>query len=81
MSPVPATHSKTKQLTKSMTGTTECFASHKSSCDTFFLIYCKNITNFLFWDFGHVRPLPSKTVMPTCRNFDVSMHPNNGLDT
>ena len=23
---------------------------HKSSCDTFFLIYCKNITNFLFWE-------------------------------
>ena len=22
---------------------------HKSSCNTFFLIYCKNITNFLFW--------------------------------
>ena len=22
---------------------------HKSSCDFFFLIYCKNITNFLFW--------------------------------
>ena len=21
----------------------------KSSCNTFFLIYCKNITNFLFW--------------------------------
>ena len=22
---------------------------HSSSCNTFFLIYCKNITNFLFW--------------------------------
>ena len=44
---------------------------HKSSCDNFFLRYCKNFTNFLsrgIW----TRNLEIK--MPTCRNFDVYLH-------
>ena len=42
---------------------------HKSSCDTFFLIYCKNLRTSYFGYFGHVWLLPSKVIMPTCRSF------------
>ena len=28
---------------------------------------------------GHVWPLPSKTIMPPCRNFDVYLHAKNEL--
>ena len=37
----------------------------------FFLIYCKNITNFLFWILW---PFPSKIIMQSFRNFDVCLY-------
>ena len=37
----------------------------QSSCNKFFLIYCKNITNFLFWS------LQPKRIIQSCRNSDV----------
>ena len=52
---------------------------YKSSCNTFFLIYCKNFTSFLFWVLGHVWLLPSKMIMPTCRSFDIYLHVKNEL--
>ena len=35
----------------------------------------KNITNFLFWRYFEIIWLfPSKTIIPTCRKFDVILH-------
>ena len=39
----------------------------------FFLKYCK-LQKSYFGYFGHVWPLPSKTIMPTCRKFDIYLH-------
>ena len=46
---------------------------HRSSCDTFFLINCKNIANFvlLLWT---CLALLQKTIMSICRNFEISLH-------
>ena len=49
----------------------------QSSCDNFFLIYCKNITNFLFWVFWTCMATSSKRIIPTCRDFDVYLHVKN----
>ena len=45
----------------------------------FFLSYCKNITNILNWVLEHIWALPSKTILQTCRNFDVYLHAKNEL--
>ena len=42
----------------------------KSSCDTFFLRYCKNIIKFLFWELWTCLTTYAK-VKPACRTFDV----------
>ena len=49
---------------------------HKSSCNSLFSIYiyiyiAKILPASQFGHFGHVWPLPSKMIMPSCRNFDV----------
>ena len=73
-----------EQVTTNMTGppyniwmiciTTE----HKSSCDTFFLRYYKNITNFLFWERWTCLVTSIKNNNPNFRNFDCrnfELHP------
>ena len=66
-----------KQVTMNMTGPPLniwlfCITiEHKSSWDTIFLIYCKNSTKFLFWVLWTCQATSIKTIMPTCRNFDV----------
>ena len=45
----------------------------QSSCSTFFLRYCKNNTNFLFWVLWTCMAT-SITIMPICRNFDIYLH-------
>ena len=37
------------------------------------------LTTSYFRYLGHIWPLPSKTIMPTCRNFDVYLHGKNQL--
>ena len=53
----------------------------KSSCNTF--IFTEYIAKILqtsyFMHFGHIWPLPSKMIMPTCRNFNVYLHAKNEL--
>ena len=53
--------------------------THKSAFNALFLVCCKNIMNFLFWYFEHVWLLPLKTIMRTCRSFDVYLHAKNEL--
>ena len=48
---------------------------HKSSCDILFLIHiAKILSTFYFGYLGYIRPLPSKKIIPTCRNFDAYQH-------
>ena len=44
-----------------------------------FFFLAKIYPSSYFRYFGHVWSLPSKTIMPTCRNFDVYLHAKNEL--
>ena len=46
----------------------------KSSCDTFFLRYFKKYYQLPILGTLNVWTIPSKTIIPTCRNFDVHLH-------
>ena len=56
---------------------------HKNGCDTLFLIYiyiyiyiyiAKILSTSYFGYFGHIQPLPSKKIIPTCTNLDAYLH-------
>ena len=40
---------------------------HKTSSITFFLIYCKDFADLLFWIFGQAWSCPPRLMVPTCR--------------
>ena len=45
--------------------------------------FCLDIAKILptdFGYFGHVCPLPSKRIMPTCGNFDINLYAKNEFD-
>ena len=63
-----------KIITSDLLNTKFCSPQTKLN-NLFFWRYCKNITNFLFWGYFEIIWLfPSKTIMPTYRNFDVNLH-------
>ena len=47
---------------------------HKSSCDTFSLIYCKNFTNFLFWVLWTCLATSIKSDNANLQKFRVHLH-------
>ena len=51
---------------------------HKSRCDTLKYIG-KILQTSDFWYFLHIWQLPSKTIIPTCTNFDIYLHAKNEL--
>lgn len=51
----------------------------KSSCETFFSIYIEQIPTSYFGYSGHVKPLPSKTIIPSCGDFDVYLNVESEL--
>ena len=47
------------------------------------IFFCLDIAKILptdFGYFGHVWPLPSKRIMPTCGNFDINLYAKNEFD-
>ena len=78
-----------KVVTMNMTGPPKniwifCITiEHKSSYEIFFLlIYCKNITNFLFWVYWTCLNTSIKNNMPTCKkrfSVDVYLYAKNKL--
>ena len=58
------------------------YANNKLYQYFFFLnIIPKIFPTSYFVHFGHVWPLPSKTIMPTCGKFDVYLHAKNELSS
>ena len=80
-----ASHNKQKQLSNRHDCTHVKYLNvlynnrRKKCCNTFFLIYCKILPTSYFGYFGHVWPLASKMILPTCRNFDVYLDAKNSI--